>query len=52
MLEQQLEMLQGRREEKERELETLRQHNTELSTSSDHKTTIAQLQHQLLTMKV
>ncbi len=52
MLQHQLEYVQDRNEERERELESLRYQHVELSTASDQKATIGQLQQQILTMKV
>ena len=52
MLQHQLEYVQDRNEERERELESLRYQHVELSTASDQKATVGQLQQQILTMKV
>ena len=52
MSEQQLEFIHNKKEEKEREMEILQQQNIELSTTSDHKAAIGQLQQQILALKV
>ncbi len=50
--EQQLEFVQNKNTDKEREIEILQQNNIEQATTNDHKTIIGQLQQQLLTLKV
>ena len=52
LIENQLELSQEKKDDKEKEIEALKQQIVELSSENDHKTIIGQLQQQLLIVKV